>query len=143
MKKLICFLFCVSLIFTSCNPPAVDDPDDPSSRQELGTVHFSFIFEIPGLPERRIKRLSLRLAYTQDSLNHGLFFTSTNVSDVISDYSFDLPERSYYYQATIMCLCKLDSCKYSGFSGQYGTRAVGNRIDVVKNQVTEVTTQFQ
>ena len=82
------------------------------------------------------------MAYTEDSLNLGLFFTSTNVSDVVSKYQFFLPEGTYYYQATIMCLCALDSCKYSGFNGQFGVRAAGNKVEVYKSQITEVTTQF-
>ena len=143
MNKLTRFLVCLCLFLMSCNPPAIEDPDDLLSKDELGTVHFSFIYKISAVPDRRIKRLSLRLAYTQDSLNLGKFFTSTNVSDLVSSYRFDLPEGSYYYQATLICLCQGDSCKYAGFPGQYGTRATGNKIEVLKKQVTEVTTQFQ
>lgn len=142
MKKLLIYILCISLGVLSCNPDPVV-PDNSGTRAELGTINFSFIYQITGLPDRRIKRLSLRMAYTEDSLNRGLFFTSTNVSDVISKYQIFLPEGTYYFQATIMCLCALDSCMYSGFSGQYGTRAVGNKLEVYKNQITEVTTQFQ
>ena len=141
MKKLLFYLFCISLGVSSCNPDPVV-PVNSGAKEELGTLNFSFIYQIPGLPDRRIKRVSLRMAYTEDSLNLGLFFTSTNVSDVVSKYQFFLPEGTYYYQATIMCLCALDSCKYSGFNGQFGVRAAGNKVEVYKSQITEVTTQF-
>lgn len=142
MNKLIKHILWISLMVISCSTDPVI-PVDSGNKPELGAINFSFIYKITGLPDRRIKRLSLRLAYSEDSLNHGQFFTSTNVSDVITRYQIEVPEGTYYYQATIMCLCAGDSCKYSGFGGQYGTRAVGNKVEVLNNQVTEVTTQFQ
>ncbi|MCX6223654.1 MAG: hypothetical protein NTV01_02690 [Bacteroidia bacterium] len=141
MKKLLSYLICISILVISCNPDPLI-PGNSGTKEELGTINFSFIYKVDGLQDSRIKRLSLRMAYTEDSLNLGLFFTSTNVSDVVSKYQFFLPEGTYYYQATIMCLCKLDSCKFYGFSGQYGIKAAGTKIEVFKNQTTEVTTQF-
>jgi hypothetical protein len=141
MKKLLSYLICISALLIACDPDPVI-PGDSGTREELGIVDFSFTYEIPGLPDRRVKRLYLRMAYTLDSLNLGLFFTSTNVSDVVSNYRFFLPEGTYYYQATIMCLCQLDSCKFFGFNKQYGTRATGTKFEVLKNQITEVSTQF-
>lgn len=142
MKKLVSYLICISLLVISCDPTEPEVPDNRVTNEELGTINFSFIYRITGLPDDRIKRISLRMAYTEDSLNLGMFFTSTNVSDVVSKYQIYLPEGSYYYQATIMCLCQGDSCTYSGFTGQYGIKAAGNKVEVIKNQVTEVTTQF-
>jgi hypothetical protein len=141
MKKVLIHFLGLCACLLSCHSDPVN-PDDPGSIADLGIINFSFFYQFPELPEGRIKRLSLRMAYTEDSLNLGLFFTSTNVSDVVNKYQISLPEGTYYYQATIMCLCALDSCKYSGFSGQYGTKAAGNKVEVYKNQVTEVTTQF-
>ena len=142
MKHLLKFLFCVSLLAISCNPQDDDGPEYLPGEDNYGIVNFSFVYEISALPDRRIKRLSLRIAYTQDSLNHGQFFTSTNVSDAVKKYQLFLPQGIYYYQATIMCLCGGDSCKYAGFSKQFGTMNTGSKIEVLKDQVTEVTTQF-
>jgi len=142
MKKLPIYFLWISLLVISCRPEPIV-PEDKDTREKLGTISFSFIYQVPGLPVERIKRVFLGLAYTQDSLNLGLFLTSTNVSDVISTYQIFVPEGSYYFQATIMCLCAGDSCKYSGFTGQYGTKAAGHKIDVFKDQITKVTTQFQ
>ena len=141
MKKLLICIFCISLGVISCHPDPVV-PDNNGTSEEFGSINFSFVYQITGLPERRIKRVSLRMAYSEDSLNRGKFFTSTNVSDVVTKYQIFLPEGTYYYQATIMCLCGGDSCKYSGFNGQYGIMAAGNKVEVYKKQITEVTTQF-
>jgi len=142
MKKLVSYLICISLLVISCDPTEPEVPDNRVTNEELGIIDFSFNYRITGLPHDRIKRTSLRMAYTADSLDHGLFFTSTNVSDAVSKYRMFLRPGVYYYQAMIVCLCQGDSCRYSGFSGQFGTKATGGKVEVIKNQVTEVTTQF-
>lgn len=142
MKKLLSYIVCISLLVIACEPPVPDAPNDLNTREDLGIIDFSFYCKFVGFPTDRIRRASLDIAYTADSLDHGLFFTSTNVSDKVSKYRMYLPEGTYYYQATIVCLCQGDSCLYAGFTGQNGFMASGGKVVVIKNEVTEVTTQF-
>lgn len=142
MKKLLSYIVCISLLVIACEPVVPDGPDVLNPKEELGIIDFSFYCKFVGFPTDRIRRASLDIAYTADSLDHGLFFTSTNVSDKVSKYRMYLPEGTYYYQATIVCLCQGDSCLYAGFTGQNGFMASGGKVVVIKNEVTEVTTQF-
>jgi len=142
MKKYLILLICVSMAWIACDSIIGYRPDDPGTKEDIGILNVSFNYMVPGLPQDRIRRVGLFIAYTADSMYHGQFFTSTNVSDSISRYRFYLKPGIYYYQANIICLCQNDSCKISGFSGQNGLKSTGGKVRIIKNEVTEVSTQF-
>jgi hypothetical protein len=127
-----------------CDPGGIGNTDVIiDQHKDLGTLDINFIYKIPGIPADRVRKVDLSLAYTADSLNHGQFFTSKNVSDAESLYRFYLPPGTYYYQATIICLCQSDSCLWSQFpGGQFGLRMDGGKVEVKKGLATVVSTQF-
>lgn len=136
----------IGLLFAiiGCDPINPDNPDGIIDKyKEFGTLDIFFTYRIQGIPVARIRKVDLSLAYTSDSLYRGWFFISRNVSDAVTKYRFYLMPGTYYYQATITCLCQGDSCSYSGFpGGQFGLRLDGGKVVVEKGKLTEVTTQF-
>jgi len=144
MKAAFYLMMGLLLMVYGCDPGGFGNTDVIIDKyKDLGTLDINFIYKIQGIPEDRIRKVDLSLAYTSDSLYHGLFFTSKNVSDEQSLYRFYLPPGTYYYQATIICLCQSDSCLWSKFpGGQFGLRMDGGKIEVKKGLATAVSTQF-
>lgn len=103
-----------------------------------GQFSFHFTFPPTVLPEGKVHRTELKLAYNTDSLYKGRFFAEANVSDSREEYIFILPAGDYYYQAGITCSCLADSCLWDGFpNGQYGSKVAVNKITISAGQNTD------
>lgn len=140
-------LLLVSVLFITlfaCEDKKFGEDTNPDMELDsTGILDIHFIFRIQGIPQALIKRADLSLAHSADSMYRGQFFRATNVSDAITKYRFYLPAGEYYYHATIICLAGGDSCKYVKFEGgQFGLRMDGGKVEILANQLTEVTTQF-
>lgn len=142
----IFYLLILSFLFIvfGCDPGNADNTDEINDlNKDLGTLDINFVYNVQGIPHDRIRRVDLSLARTSDSLYRGQFFLSRNVSDAITKYRFFLKPGIYYFQATITCLCQNDSCYWAEFpGGQFGMRMDGGKVTIIKEQQTEVTTQF-
>ena len=108
----------------------------------MGTLDMAFVYRVQGIPPSRMKKVELSLAYTADNLYRGIFFVQANVSDAVVHYRFELPPGEYFYYATVICLCGGDSCKYSGFPGQYGHIAAGGKVTVEDGKIMSYATNF-
>ena len=144
MKAVLILIAGLFLALFACNKTETEITNEQADKYKgLGTLDINFVYRIQGVPADRLRKIDLSLAHTSDSLYRGWFFLSKNVSDAVTKYRFYLKPGIYYYQATITCLCAGDSCKWSGFpGGQYGLQMDGGKVSVVKDQLTEVTTQF-
>jgi len=143
MKKSILVVIMMILFgLTACFELNKEDVDVIISDDNYGQVEISFKFSVSGIPHNRIKRADLSLASSADSVFTDQFFISTNVSDQVSKYTFELRPGTYYYRASIVCLCEGDSCKYAGFGGQYTLKQTASKFEIVKGQKTFIHTQF-
>lgn len=111
-------------------------------QKPMGILDMAFIYRVQGIPQNRLKKVDLCLAYTADDLYEGTFFIQANVSDAVTHYRFELPPGEYFYYATVICLCGGDSCKYSGFPGQNGLIAAGGKVTVEDGKIANFTTNF-
>jgi hypothetical protein len=144
MKTNILFSLIVFIVISGCDPDIIDPSgsNDPE-KSPLGKVQINFVYKIQGIPDNKLSRADLSLAYSADSLYRGQFFTSTNVSDAVQTYYFYLPPGKYFYQATLICLSKGDSCRLAGFnSGEYGLMMDGFGFTIKKDETTIISTQF-
>jgi len=123
---------------------------DPYSGEETEftnkTGSLTLNFELPPsvLPENKVHRLELKLAYNVDSLYKQLFFATTNVYDSKDEYSFKLLPGEYYYQTAITCSCLSDSCLWDGYpDGRFGIKYAVNKFTINKGQTTIATPSFQ
>ena len=140
------YLFVLFLLVTgiySCDW-LQSDPGDPAvvDLEPMGILDMAFVYRIQGVPKHRVKKVELSLARTADDLYEKKFFTTTNVSEAVTHYQFRLPPGDYFYSAVVVCLCGGDSCKYAGFSGQFGHLEAGGKVSVIDGEVTHFTTQF-
>ncbi len=138
------FVFILLILFMgACDKsgPGDQDPID-TDKIPMGTLDIAFTYRLQGVPAKRLKKVDLCLAETADYLYLGKFFTCTNVSDAVTHYQFQLPPGTYYYYASVICLCAGDSCKYAGFSGQNSLMVAGGKVEVLDGQTTTYTTQF-
>ena len=76
--------------FSACVDPIEEDVDIISNDDNYGQVEITFNFTTSGIPPNRIKRAELSLASSADSVFTDQFFVSTNVSDQVSKYYFEL-----------------------------------------------------
>lgn len=143
MKKYIlaCFMM-IPFGFTACVDPIEEDVESIRIDDNFGQVEITFNFSVSGVPNNRIKRAELSLASSADSVFTNQFFVSTNVSDQVSKYNFELRPGTYYYRASIVCLCGGDSCKYAGFAGQNTLKQTASKFEIIKGQKTYIHTQF-
>ncbi|MDD4645234.1 MAG: hypothetical protein PHY99_04520 [Bacteroidales bacterium] len=144
MKTISIRLFLIFLMgaVLSCdkNEP-VDNPDITNSTT-IGILDIAFICRVQTIPASRLRKVNLCLAYTSDDLFRGIYFIQTNVSEAVTHYRFELPAGEYYYYASVICLSENDSCKYAGFSGQFGHIAAGGKVTVEAGKIATYTTQF-
>ncbi|MEA1877859.1 MAG: hypothetical protein U9N86_13460 [Bacteroidota bacterium] len=141
-KSIIAGFMMILFGLTACFDPIDEDVDIISHDDNYGQVEITFNFTTSGIPPNRIKRADLSLASSADSVFTDQFFVSTNVSDQVSKYTFELRPGTYYYRATIVCLCGGDSCKYAGFSGQNAIKQTASKFEIEKGQKTYIHTQF-
>jgi len=141
INKILTLLLMIFL--SACLPAEIEDPDiADEEKPPMGTLDIAFTYRIQGIPTDRLRKVDLCLARTADDLYRGIFFTCCNVSEAITHYQFHLPPGTYFYFASIICLCSDDSCKFSGFPGHDGLMQDGGKVEVVDDQTTRYTTQF-
>ena len=135
----------VVMVGGSCNKPIIDDgTDDVVIPENYGTLEVDF--EIPiflGI-KKGIRRADLGVCYSMDDMYRGKFFYRTNVSDAKQTYLINLPEGTYYYQATITCTCSTDSCINGGFPYGYGgMKYAFDEVTIEKGKKTISKPSFQ
>lgn len=120
------------------------DQNDVELLNNSGIFEFNFTKPASVLPEDKIHRLELNLAYNADSLYKKQYFATVNVSDSRDQYHFILPPGDYYYLAGITCSCMADSCLWDGYpDGQFGARFASDRFTIQKGLVTTDSPSFQ
>jgi hypothetical protein len=144
MKAVKLYLISVLMIVTvlSCDTLMPDEDPEITDTVPMGILDMAFVYRAQAVPQNRVKKVDLCLAYTAEDLYYGRYFIQTNVSDAVVHYRFELPPGDYFYYATVICLCGGDSCKYAGFPGQNGLVAAGGKVSVLDGKITSYTTNF-
>lgn len=135
----------VMMVGGSCDNPIVDDgTDDVVIPENYGTLEVDFEIPIFLDIEKGIRRADLAVCYSMDDMYRGKFFYRTNVSDAKQNYLINLPEGTYYYQATITCTCGADSCINGGFPYGYGgMKYAFDEVTIEKGKKTISKPSFQ
>jgi len=137
MRKGVIGMLILLISMFSCQPEIIPDDIDPNDElnDNSGIVNFNFQIPEQRVPLENIHRIDLSIAVDAKSLYSGYFLKSANVSDIQVNYSFDLEDGEYYYQAGITCSSKGDTCLWDGFpGGQWGTKWTSGKIEIVKGQ---------
>jgi hypothetical protein len=129
----------------SCNRPIIPDgTDDPEIPGNFGTLEVDFELPFYKDIQKGIRRVDLAVCNTMDEMYIGKFFYRANVSDVKEYYQINLPEGTYYYQATITCTCLADSCIDGGFPYGYGgLKYAFDEVTIEKGKKTTSKPSFQ
>ena len=130
-------IFILLISFLACHPDIITDSTDTEIELEDNNGIINFNFQIPEMrvPVENIHRIDLSIAVDAHSLYSGYFLESANVSDYQANYSFDLEDGEYYYQAGITCSSNGDTCLWGGFpGGQWGTKWTSGKIEIIKGE---------
>lgn len=146
MKKIFRFsLWILFLAFlTSCEEELPGPDPNDVVRSETGTLDVLFRVSHPWIPARRIARASLHVAKDGMEIYKGNYLQSANVTNYVEHYFFYLEPGTYYYEASIGCLCGGDTCSAGGFPGnQFGTKHTMGKFSIKADEVTVVIPTFQ
>lgn len=105
-------------LIQACQPEPNGSGDLVPGDSPFGTLQVEFTMPTFNLlPDDKVHRAMLCVAYTPDSLDREEYLDCANVSDRILNYDFKLMPGTYYYLAAITCSAEGDSCLWGGFPG--------------------------
>ena len=142
--KWLIVLILVPYCLSSCDPEQINTGPNGEESLPTGTLRVIFKVSHQWLPLDKIIRTGLHVAENGNEIYKGNYLYSTNVNNYQDQYEFVLSPGTYYYEASIACICGGDTCSAAGFPGsQYAEKHIMGRFDILKDSVTTVRPTFQ
>ena len=140
--SLLCLL---AVIMVSCEKdPFNGGGQDDLEALPVGTLKVEFKITHVWLPVDRIVRKGLHVAKDGMEIYRGNYLQSANLTDFQELYFFYLSPGTYYYEASVSCICGGDSCSAGGFPGnQFGSKHTMGKFTIYEDKVTTVIPTFQ